>query len=57
MHILQIVLEKKIYDSFEHITKENNATPELVINDFIKDYVVSEGHPEEVVNRWPWNKK
>ena len=28
-----------------------------VLTDFMKDYVVSGGHPEQVVNKWPWNKK
>jgi phosphomannomutase len=27
------------------------------IYDFMKDYIVSNGHPEQVVNRWPWNKQ
>ena len=57
MHILQIVLDKDIYDKFEHIAEKNNTNPEIIINDFIKDYVVSDGHPEKVTNCWPWSKK
>lgn len=42
---------------FRKVAMENGTTAEEVLADFIKDYVVSEGHPEQVVNIWPWSRK
>ena len=38
-------------------TSENGVAAKDVLTDFMKDNVVSGGHPEQVVNKWPWNKK
>lgn len=42
---------------FRKGTSENGVAAKDVLTDFMKDYVVSGGHPEQVVNKWPWNKK
>lgn len=42
---------------FRKVAEENGVTAKDVLVDFMKDYIVSGGHPEQVVNRWPWNKK
>lgn len=57
MNELESIVGSDLLESFSRIAMVNNTTPEDVISDFIKDYVVSGGHPEKVVNRWPWNKK
>ena len=46
-----------LLEDFERIAQKNKTTAEVVIADFIKDYIVSNGHPEKVVNKYPWNKK
>lgn len=57
MKMLESLVGDDLLESFSRIAVSNNTTPEDVISDFIKDYIVSGGHPENVVNRWPWNKK
>ncbi len=53
---IHIVMDEETIAAFKRITEENNTTEADVLSDFIKDYIVSFGHPETVVNRWPWNK-
>lgn len=53
----RIEKDKVLLEDFERIAQKNKTTAEVVIADFIKDYIVSNGHPEEVVNKYPWNKK
>ena len=51
------LLKDELYACFAEVAAENNADPEVILRSFMKDYIVSGGHPETVVNRWPWNKK
>lgn len=51
------LIEADLLERFKRVAKENYTSASDVLSDFVKDYVVSGGHPEQVVNRWPWNKK
>ncbi len=42
---------------FAEICGRNGAAPERVLSSFIKDYIVSGGHPEQVANGWPWSRQ
>ena len=42
---------------FRKVASDNGVSAKEVLVDFMKDYIVSGGHPEQVVNKWPWNKK
>ena len=52
-----LFVDEEIAQLFRKVAEDNGTTAEEVLLDFMKDYIVSGGHPEEVVNRWPWNKK
>ena len=54
---LNLLFDREIVEQFERIAFANETTAKDVLNDFMKDYIVSNGHPEQVVNRWPWNKQ
>ena len=41
---------------FGTVCASNGTSPEEVLSAFIKDYIVSGGHPETVIGRWPWNR-
>ena len=51
------VLEEETAVLFEKAAAENGSTPDVILDNFIKDYIVSGGHPETVANNWPWNQK
>ena len=51
------LFDREIVEQFERVAFANGTTAKDVLNDFMKDYIVSNGHPEQVVNRWPWNKQ
>ena len=51
------VVDEKLADQFKRAAQENGTTAKDILSDFMKDYVVSGGHPEQVVNKWPWNKQ
>ena len=53
----QEVADAELSARFAEICAANGTRAEEVISAFIKDYVVSSGHPETVVGRWPWNKR
>ncbi len=42
---------------FGAVCAANGTSPEEVLASFIKDYIVSNGHPEPVVGGRPWNKQ
>ena len=44
----QIMLDEELILKFEHVARENGRSAETVLSDFIKDYIVSGGHPELV---------
>lgn len=51
------LIDEETAGLFKKIAAENGTTAKEVLSDFIKDYVVSGGHPEQVINRWPWNRQ
>ena len=55
--ISEILNDRELMELFERTAKENGTTCQKVLSDFIKDYVVSGGHPETVVGKWPWSRK
>lgn len=52
-----LFIDEELAALFRKVTSENGVSAKEVLIDFMKDYVVSGGHPEQVVNKWPWNKK
>ncbi len=52
-----LFVDEEIASLFRKAASENGVTAQNVLVDFMKDYIVSGGHPEQVVNKWPWNKK
>lgn len=52
-----LFIDGELATLFRKGTSENGVATKDVLTDFMKDYVVSGGHPEQVVNKWPWNKK
>lgn len=52
-----LFIDEELATLFRKVTSENGVSAKDVLIDFMKDYVVSGGHPEQVVNKWPWNKK
>ena len=52
-----LFFDEKIVSLFRKVAMENGTTAEEVLDNFMKDYIVSEGHPEQVVNIWPWSRK
>lgn len=52
-----LFVDEEIATLFRKVAEENSVTAKDVLVDFMKDYIVSGGHPEQVANKWPWNKK
>ncbi len=52
-----LFVDEEIATLFRRVAEENGVTAKDVLVDFMRDYIVSGGHPEQVVNKWPWNKK
>lgn len=52
-----LFIDEELATLFRKGTSKNGVAAKDVLTDFMKDYVVSGGHPEQVVNKWPWNKK
>ncbi|MCR5575784.1 MAG: hypothetical protein K6F56_02120 [Oscillospiraceae bacterium] len=42
------LFDEELMDLFRKVAKKNGTTAELVLSNFIKDYIVSGGHPEHV---------
>lgn len=49
--------DELILEKFRKIARRNGTTAEAVFSGFVKDYIVSSGHPENVVGGYPWNRK
>ena len=50
-------IDKELWLQFTKAAAQNGESPEAILSDFMKDYIVSGGHPEQVANKWPWNKR
>ncbi len=51
-----IAADSELATRFAVICEANGTSPEEVLSAFIKDYIVSGGHPETVIGKWPWNR-
>ena len=51
------ILDNELFAKFEKAAAQNDESADKILTDFMKDYIVSRGHPELVKNRWPWNNK
>lgn len=47
-----ILGDYELISKFERVSHENGLSAETVLRNFIKDYIVSGGHPETVNNLW-----
>ncbi len=54
---LNLWIDSEMIERFKKVAEENEASAKEVLTDFMKDYIVSSGHPERVVNKWPWNRQ
>ena len=52
-----LLKDEELVKLFEKVAADNGTTVKEILDDFMKDYIVSNGHPEQVENRWPWNKQ
>ena len=50
------VIERELWLQFIGVAAQNGESAEAILTGFMKDYIVSGGHPEQVINKWPWNK-
>lgn len=48
--------DEQILEKFRKIAIRNGTTAEKLFSSFVMDYVVSNGHPENVNGGHPWNK-
>ena len=53
---LNLLFDRELVELFEKIASANDTTAKDILTNFMKDYIVSNGHPEVVRNHWPWNK-
>ena len=51
------IVGRELFDDFKRVAEKNGFSTKEIMSDFMKDFIVSDGHPELVVNRWPWNKQ
>ena len=45
-----ILEDQELMKMFERVANKNGSSAEAVLSNFIKDYIVSGGHPEDVGN-------
>ena len=48
---LAILADQELMSMFERVARENGRSAETVLSDFIKDYIVSGGHPEVIARQ------
>ena len=48
-------IKRDVHDKFREAAAQQGESADEILSDFMKDYIVSGGHPEQVVNRWPWS--
>ena len=52
-----LVLNGETAQLFEKVCTENGVSAKNILEIFMKDYIVSGGHPEQVTGGMPWNRK
>ena len=56
MNKREIMTDSEICLQFKRVAERNGESADEILQSFMKDYIVSGGHPEQVTNKWPWNK-
>ena len=46
-----ILEDQELIRMFDRVARENGSSAEVVLSEFIRDYIVSGGHPEKVGDR------
>ena len=52
-----LITGSEVFLLFKKAAEKNGESADDILSDFMKDYIVSGGNPEQVVNKWPWNRK
>ena len=52
-----LFIDETIADDFKRVCQKNDISAKMVLETFMKDYIVSGGHPEQVTGGMPWNRK
>lgn len=52
-----LFIDEETAELFKRVCTKNGCSSKAVLEAFMKDYIVSNGHPEEVTGGMPWNKK
>ena len=50
-----LFIDESIADDFKRVCEKNDVSAKMVLETFMKDYIVSGGHPEQVTGGMPWN--
>ena len=54
---VEIAVERETFAQFREAAGRHGRSAEELLNCFMKDYIVSDGHPEQVSGGQPWNRK
>ena len=49
--VADVLKDQDLMELFDRVAKQNGTTAKKVLSTFIKDYVVSGGHPEKVAGK------
>ena len=52
-----LFIDETIAEKFKKVCADNGYSSKEVLEIFMKHYIVSSGHPEQVTGGMPWNKK
>ena len=52
-----LFIDASIASDFKRVCEKNGVSEKLILETFMRDYIVSDGHPEDVTGGMPWNKK
>ena len=52
-----LFINESIAADFERVCEKNGVSAKMVLEIFMQDYTVSNGHPEKVTGGMPWNRK
>ena len=54
---VEIAVERETFAQFKEAAGRHGRSAEELLNCFMKDYIVSDGHPEQISGGQPWNRK
>ena len=52
-----LFIDEGTAELFKKVCEENGFSSKDVLETFMKDYIVSNAHPEQVTGGMPWNRK